>query len=261
MLEYNKKIKEYDLFVDYYDEVVRPYDNQLEEELFFLLDIFDEYNPEAKKLLECACWTGLILKWLSKKYKIKWLDLSDKMLNKAKKILPEEVLIQGDMTDFDLEEKFDIVLCNYNSICHLTDFSDWKKFFKQAYNHLNKDWILVFDINTLFEFNNLAESYMYSREVWENSDILCMEVKKTDYKNNKEINNHFYWDLRLFLNQWEDNYKLIRERVSENTFEIYKIKDALNKLFQIEEIIDFHNIELRPDSSRVYFVAKKKIDL
>jgi hypothetical protein len=55
MLEYNKKIKEYDLFVDYYDEVVRPYDNQLEEELFFLLDIFDEYNPEAKKLLECAC--------------------------------------------------------------------------------------------------------------------------------------------------------------------------------------------------------------
>jgi SAM-dependent methyltransferase len=61
------------------------------------------------------------------------------MLNKAKKILPEEVLIQGDMTDFDLEEKFDIVLCNYNSICHLTDFSDWKKFFKQAYNHLNKD--------------------------------------------------------------------------------------------------------------------------
>jgi len=250
----NNKIEEYNLFVDYYDEVVRPYENQLEEEIFFLLDVLDEHHPEASSLLECACGTGLILNKLSKKYSVKWLDLSNKMLEKAEKIVPKELLIQADMTDFNLEEKFDVVLCNYNSICHLTNFSDWEKFFQQAYNHLNQDWILLFDINTLFEFESLAEAYMYSREVWENWDVLCMEVKKTD--NKKE--NHFYWDLRLFLNQWEDNYKLIKERVSENTFEIYKIKDALNKLFKIEEVIDYHNIKVSPDSQRVYFAARKK---
>jgi len=248
----NNKIKEYDLFVKYYDKVVRPYENQLEEEVFFLSDVLDEHAPEAKSILECACWTWLILKELSKKYDVRWLDLSEKMLNKAKKKLPEEVLMQGDMTNFNLNQKFDIVLCNYNSICHLTKFSDWEKFFEQAYGHLNQNWILIFDINTLFEFNVLAENYMYSRQFWE--DILCMEVKKT--KNKPE--NHFYWDLRLFVHQEDDNYKLVRERVSENTYEIYKIKEALNKLFKIEEIIDFHNIEVKPDSERVYFIARRK---
>jgi ubiquinone/menaquinone biosynthesis C-methylase UbiE len=67
----NNKIEEYNLFVDYYDEVVRPYKNQLEEELFFLLDIFNEHFPEAKTLLECACGTGLILNKLSEKYSVK----------------------------------------------------------------------------------------------------------------------------------------------------------------------------------------------
>jgi hypothetical protein len=43
------------------------------------------------------------------------------------------------MTDFNLDKKFDTVLCNYNSICHLLKWEDWQKFFENVSNHLDKD--------------------------------------------------------------------------------------------------------------------------
>jgi hypothetical protein len=42
------------------------------------------------------------------------------------------------MTDFDLNKKYDVVLCNYNSICHLVEWKNWEKLFLQAYEHLEK---------------------------------------------------------------------------------------------------------------------------
>jgi hypothetical protein len=42
------------------------------------------------------------------------------------------------MTSVDLEKEFDLILCNYNSVCHLNSWEDWQKFFKNAYKHLKK---------------------------------------------------------------------------------------------------------------------------
>jgi SAM-dependent methyltransferase len=61
------------------------------------------------------------------------------MFEKAKKNLDEEKLILGDMTNFDLETNFDVVLCNNNSINHLLSLEDWEKFFDMTYKHLKKD--------------------------------------------------------------------------------------------------------------------------
>lgn len=63
------------------------------------------------------------------------------------------------MTNFDLGQKFDVILCNYNSICHLLTWKQWQDFFTQASNHLEKDGLLVFDIITLFEFENITKEF------------------------------------------------------------------------------------------------------
>ena len=63
------------------------------------------------------------------------------------------------MTNFDLKQKFDVVLCNYNSICHLLNWADWVNFFEMANNHLDKDGIFIFDINTIFEFENITREF------------------------------------------------------------------------------------------------------
>jgi len=51
------------------------------------------------------------------------------------------------------------VLCNYNSICHLLTWKEWQDFFAMAYKHLNKNGILIFDINTLFEFESITRDF------------------------------------------------------------------------------------------------------
>jgi SAM-dependent methyltransferase len=63
------------------------------------------------------------------------------------------------MRNFNLETKFDVILCNNNSINHLLSLEDWENFFDMAYKHLKKDGILIFDILTIFEFENITRDF------------------------------------------------------------------------------------------------------
>jgi SAM-dependent methyltransferase len=110
--------------------------------------------------LETACGTGSVAKeFLKYHYDITWLDISPEMLKRAENHLPKEKLILWDMTNFELSKKFDVILCNYNSICHLLTWKEWQKFFEMSFAHLEEWGILVFDINTLFEFENITREF------------------------------------------------------------------------------------------------------
>jgi SAM-dependent methyltransferase len=65
----------------------------------------------AKTLLEVACGTGTYLSHLQAHYALEGLDLDPDMLAVARRKLPQVPLHQGDLVDFDLERRFDAVLC------------------------------------------------------------------------------------------------------------------------------------------------------
>jgi len=92
-------------------------------------------------------------------YKVTGLDISEKMLEKAEKNLNKKDLVLGDMTNFDLVKTFDTVICNYNSICHLLKWEQWQAFFEMTNKHLEKDGLFIFDINTVFEFENITKDF------------------------------------------------------------------------------------------------------
>jgi len=241
----------YNFFVDYYDEIVRWINSPLDEEVEYLGSLIEKYWNNWKEILELACWTGTVMKEFIKKwYKATWLDINQNMLNKAKSILwDDKNLILWDMTDFDLQKDFDVVLCNYNSICHLLTFENWKKTFLNAYNHLKTGWLFIFDINTIFEFENItrdfAQFYNFGK------DTVCLEMfKKQDY---------YEWLVKIFKNiDWKNNYELIEEVVRENSFEIKDIKKELENIwFKILKIEDFHYWDVNAESERVYFICKK----
>jgi hypothetical protein len=51
-------MKTYDVFLEYYDKIVRSINNPLEDEVEFLVeDCIKEYKPETKTILEVACGT------------------------------------------------------------------------------------------------------------------------------------------------------------------------------------------------------------
>jgi ubiquinone/menaquinone biosynthesis C-methylase UbiE len=134
-------MKTYDVFLEYYDKIVRSINNPLEDEVEFLVeDCIKEYKPETKTILETACGTGEVARELiNKKYKVTGLDISEKMLEKAEKNMPKKDLVLADMTDFNLDKTFDTILCNYNSICHLLKWEQWQAFFDMSNKHLEKD--------------------------------------------------------------------------------------------------------------------------
>lgn len=240
----------YNIFLDYYDKIVRWINSPLDEEVEFLNTLIKKYNPEAKTILETACWTWVVAKEFENLwYKITWLDISENMLEKAKKNVEKTTLVLADMTNFDLQKTFDVVLCNYNSICHLLTWQEWQKFFEMVYKHLNENWIFIFDINTLFEFENIAREFAQFYNFWD--DSVCLEMFKKDWI--------YEWLIKIFKKATDGRYDLIVENVKENSFPIHMIKKELkSKWFKVTEILDFHYWEVNSESERVYFVCEKK---
>lgn len=255
-------MKSYDVFLEYYDMIVRSINNPLEDEVEFLVeDCIKEYKPETKTILETACWTWEVARELINKwYKVTGLDINEKMLKKAEENLKPHLtspqgeeqkvkLILWDMTDFDLWKTFDAVLCNYNSICHLLKWEDWQAFFDMANKHLEKDWLLIFDINTLYEFDSITSDFAQFYNF--DDDTVCLEMQKKDWI--------YEWLVKIFKKSSEWKYNLIEEVVRENSFTINKIKKELKeKWFNILEMIDYHYGEVTAQSERVYFICKKK---
>lgn len=245
-------MKTYEKFLEYYDEVVRWMNSSLEDEIDFLrFDVIENYLPETKKILELACGTWVVAKELIKNwFDYTWLDINEKMLEKAKKKLKSEKnLILWDMTNFDFKKEFDMILCNYNSICHLLSWEDWQKTFENSYKNLKKWWLFVFDINTIFEFENITRDFAQFYNFWENTVCLEMFKKWKVYE----------WLIKIFEKQENWDYKLFEEVVREVSFPIKTIeKELKEKWFELLEKIDYHYGEVTDESERVYFICKKK---
>ena len=243
-------MKTYDVFLDYYDDIVRGINSPLDEEVAFLHEVIQKHAPSTKEILETACGTGVVAKeFLKYWYDVVWLDISENMLKRAEQNISKEKLILWDMTDFDLWREFDAILCNYNSICHLLTWQEWKKFFSITHKHLKKDGIFIFDINTLFEFENITREFAQFYNFWE--DSVCLEMFKKD--------GIYEWLIKIFKKSDDGRYDLIQEIVKENSFPIDIIKKELkNQSFQILEVLDFHSWMVHSESERVYFIVKKK---
>lgn len=75
-----------------------------------------ERKPDARTLLDVACGTGKHLDLLRGRFEVEGLDLDPELLAIARERLPAVALHEGDMRDFDLGRRFDVVTCLFSSI-------------------------------------------------------------------------------------------------------------------------------------------------
>lgn len=73
-------------------------------------------NAAAQTLLDVACGTGKHLEHLRTVFDCEGIDLDDGLLEVARKRLPGVPLHRGDMRDFDLGRRFDVVTCLFSAI-------------------------------------------------------------------------------------------------------------------------------------------------
>lgn len=107
----------YDRFHLYYD-----YLNPSREEEFAY---YRRILSPTDHVLEAACGSGTLTATIAETCReVVGIDISDAMLEDARRRLPGLSFISADMRDFDLGRKFDKVICPFNSLMHMHSDSD-----------------------------------------------------------------------------------------------------------------------------------------
>ena len=141
----------YDSFIaDYYDE--SPIVRGRTQDVAFYREMARDFGDP---ILELGCGTGRITMALAQMGKrVTGLDISEKMLERAAlkrgALHTEERervhLVQGDMTHFELGEKFRLILIPFRPFQHLLEVRQQMDCLSCARKHLARDGRLVLDV-------------------------------------------------------------------------------------------------------------------
>nr|WP_042187129.1 class I SAM-dependent methyltransferase [Kibdelosporangium sp. MJ126-NF4]CEL17826.1 N, N-dimethyltransferase [Kibdelosporangium sp. MJ126-NF4]CTQ90950.1 N, N-dimethyltransferase [Kibdelosporangium sp. MJ126-NF4] len=100
--------------------------------------------PAATSLLDVACGTGEHLVYLRKVFaRVEGLDLSGAMCDVARAKLPGVPIHQADMRTFQLDRRFDAVICPFSSIAHAGTPAELDAAIGRMAAHVERDGILV----------------------------------------------------------------------------------------------------------------------
>jgi SAM-dependent methyltransferase len=88
-----------------------------EKESERLRELIAQHQRSAgKRLLDVACGTGAHIEYLRGHFEIEGVDLDPQMVRLASERFPAIRFHRGDMIDFDLGRRFDVVTCLFSSI-------------------------------------------------------------------------------------------------------------------------------------------------
>ena len=154
----------------YYDEIYASIDKDYAAEASKARHFMQKHKQaKGKQLLDVACGTGFHASLLSKYYQVEGLDLDAKMLAVAKKKHPKIRFHQGDMTNFELNRQFDVIVCLFSSIGYVRTKPRLQKALKTMSRHLLPGGVL------------LIEPW-FTSEQWHPGRASMTQVNKPDLK-------------------------------------------------------------------------------
>lgn len=126
----------------YYDLIYDQKDYRKDTaELVRLARKFGE--SKGHRWLDVACGTGRHLELLRREFTVAGVDLSAEMLREARRRLPGVRLVRGDMRNFDLRARFDVVSCLFSAIGYLRTESDLRRALQTFARHLRPGGVLL----------------------------------------------------------------------------------------------------------------------
>lgn len=215
-------------------------------------DLAKDYKIGKENMLELACGSGMLTNYFFDEYKrIDALDISTDMLNCfAEKYDNDKVnLIYYDMVEYEKKDFYDLIVILLDSVNYVTNPADLKKLFRNSYDNLKDDSLLVFDINSEMKMIEIfgSECYVYEYEdifyTWDN----YLEDELIDM------------NLNFFVENPDGSYKRIEEYQQERIYTIDYVKNLLQKTgFTDIRIFDEDTMgDVNEDTLRVLFSARK----
>ncbi|MFS1512626.1 class I SAM-dependent methyltransferase [Chengkuizengella sp. SCS-71B] len=132
----------------------------------------DEIQPHTKTILDVACGTGEHASFLKKSYKIDGIDLNEEFIEIAKTKNPQGNYYTRDMTQFDLKQTYDIVMCLFSSIGYVQTIDKLKHTIEQLKKHLKDDGLLIIEP-------------WFTPEVWTPGRVNILTTEKEGIKINR----------------------------------------------------------------------------
>ena len=238
----------YDKFAEVYDKITPEYFHA--EYYNFILKILKEMNYKPKKTLDLACGTGRLAKiFLDEGYDIEGLDISEKMLEIAKKRGLK--VYQSNMVDFNLGKKYDLIVCTYDSLNYILQEDSLQKCFNSISKHLNQDGVFIFDMNSQFKINKILPQYKADYYDFGDAELIWLNSHEPSF---------WFGEIILFKKTNDGKYERYYEKYIERAFELNTTKKLLKEAnFEIlETYSDFEFNKIKKDSKRWFFVTKKK---
>jgi ubiquinone/menaquinone biosynthesis C-methylase UbiE len=134
---------------------------------------------KGNKLLDVACGTGKHLSFLKNEFDCTGIDISNEMLDLAREKYNGIRFLQADMVNFDLNEKFDAIICLFSSIGYVRTHENLKKTLHNFVNHLKPGGVLIMEpwLTKSIAIDGLASMDTYSSE---NIKIARQSVSKIE---------------------------------------------------------------------------------
>jgi SAM-dependent methyltransferase len=109
----------------------------------YLRRVLDDAAPRAASLLDVGCGTGRHLELLRDRYEVQGLDLNPDLLDVARVRCPGVPLHEADMTDFRLEDRFDVVTCLFSAIAYVRTPERMRSAVRTMRAHLNPGGVVL----------------------------------------------------------------------------------------------------------------------
>jgi SAM-dependent methyltransferase len=206
----------------YYD-VVYSFKNY-KDEAERIRDLILKVNPKTKTVLDVACGTGEHAYYLNEYFQVDGLDLNERFIEIARKKNPKGQFFCGDMTNFDLDRKYDVVLCLFSSIGYVQTLENVVRTLIQFKKHLNEGGVIILEP-------------WFTPDVWESGRV----DQLTAEKNGVKMSRMTFTEKEGNLSIMHFHYLFGSKDGIEHIVEVHKLG-----LFTIEEMIHaFKQVNLK----------------
>lgn len=216
-----------------------------------------EYGIADGLVLELGCGTGTVTELLAGKgYDMIGVDNSEEMLAEAMEKRVESghdiLYLLQDMQEFELYGTVRAVVSVCDSLNYITEEEDLQQVFSLVNNYLDPGGIFIFDMNTVYKYqemlgdSTIAENRDEGSFIWENS-----------YDPETGIN---VYELALFLPREDGLYEKCEEVHCQKAYPAERIKELLKKAgLELLEIYDAYTLDPpAEDSERLTFIAREQ---
>jgi SAM-dependent methyltransferase len=130
----------------YYDDIYESVDKNYAREARKVRAFIRAHKTSpGRRLLDVACGTGIHAGVLSKYFQVEGLDLDPEMLAVARQNYPSLPFHEGDMVDFQLDSRFDAIVCLFSSIGYVRTLARLRKAVKNMTKHLLPGGVLLIE--------------------------------------------------------------------------------------------------------------------